>query len=183
MTYQKIGSITWKSVYSSSVYLYGSRILFDQQHVYLKNPQMPTSKPLVEWSSVYNYQGNRRSPELPLLVPERNYHLIMNLASIPAKRFYLRIDFKNQQNEIIESHIQRELEDDFQCPKEMFTYTITIFGAGCQSLVFTSLKLFDKDPIIPLRLHPVAAKGYDDNNLPDFLQLVAPLINNQDEKG
>ena len=182
MTYKQIAIITLDDIHTDNVYTYGSEIHMEGGSVHFKNPLMPPSRPIFKWSSRYNYQGNRRSPELPLLTPEKKYKLEVVAQSIPANRFYLKLAFSNRQGEVIGQYVQRSDSDSFTCYKDTFTYTITLYGAGCEQVVFERFVLFEEDVICPILIGEKAPASYAPLERPSFLQLVEPLLETNEEK-
>lgn len=182
MTYEQIGIVTFDEVHADNIYTYGSEIQFVKNGVRFRNPLMPPSRPIFKWSSRYNYQANRRSPELPLLIPKKKYRLEIEAQSIPEWHFYLKVTFINRQGEILDNYIQRTPSDTFTCPKGTFIYEATLFSGGCEEITFKELRFFEEDSPSPIQLELVKAKRYKEGTEPDFLERVAPLLKQADER-
>ncbi|WP_164682793.1 accessory Sec system protein Asp3 [Streptococcus hyointestinalis] len=182
MTYKQIAVITLDDIHTDNVYTYGSEIHMEEGGFHFKNPLMPPSRPIFKGSSRYNYQGNRRSPELPLLTPEKPYKLEVVARTVPTNRFYLKLAFSNRQCEVIGQNFQRSDSDSFTCPKGTFTYTITLYGAGCEQVVFERFVLFEEDGICPIVIEEKVPASYAPLERPSFLQLVEPLLETNEEK-
>ncbi|MFS1664262.1 accessory Sec system protein Asp3 [Streptococcus sp. zg-JUN1979] len=183
MTYQEMACITFDEVHADNIYTYGSKIELTGDSVRLRNAPMPPSRPLFKWFSSYNYQASRRSPELPLLIPERQYRLDVEATSSPKERFYLKLSFSNRQGEVIKSLIQRSLSEVFTCPKDAFTYEIILYGAGCKEVTFKCLRLYEAEPIAELVLDECPQTAYRSEDVPKELSLVAPLLEKEMKKG
>lgn len=176
MRKQLVKTITWTEVHKGHVYLYGTQLQLVGKTLHYHNPLLASGKPLLKFDSRTNYQGERRSPDLPLLLPNRTYELSAAFETVPADRAYLQVDFYNRQNEVIWSYIQREKVGQFTCPEETFTYQILLFSAGCSDLTFDHFTLSLLEPQHNLTTYAMKTRGYLSDKIPEELSLVAPLI-------
>lgn len=150
---QLLAHIKWMELHNKEVYLYGTTLEKKNNAVVFYNPRMASGKPVLEFLSRTNYQGFRRSPVLPVLVPEKKYLLVARVKTVPEKRFYIQIDFYNRQGEKFDFVILRDNVSKFICPTNTFTYTVTLYSAGCQEVHFTELQLYqdEEDTTIHLK--------------------------------
>lgn len=177
MTERLLKTIYWQEVYSRATYLYGSLLDISKEEMHFYNPRLAPGKPIVRFTSRTNYQGDRRSPDLPLLIPNSTYRLECQIVSEPENRIYIQIDYFNRQNEQISFDILREGVEEFSCPQETFVYTITVLSAGCQRVRFKELRLYQKEATSDenLKRQPLQ-KRYVESQLPEELQFVKPFI-------
>lgn len=176
MTMNLIHQIKWNHIYSGEVYLYGTELKLTKKGVQFDNPLIASGKRLVQFQSRTNYQGNRHSPSLPLLVPGQKYLVKTAIFSEPQGRFFLEFNYFNRQGEKIAFDILREQEGEISYPDESFTYTITLRNAGCTSLVFKEISIYSLDTSSPVKLSNPNEKRYTEKQLPDDLRLVKKLI-------
>ncbi|MBF0787141.1 MULTISPECIES: accessory Sec system protein Asp3 [unclassified Streptococcus] len=176
MTKSLLAVIRWQEVYSGSAYLYGSSLDFSGESVLFQNPRLASGKPIVRFLSKTNYQGNRRSPDLPLLIPNQTYFLERSITTEPAGRMFAQIDFFNRQNEKISFEVLRQGIEQFVCPPDTFSYTISIFSAGCTQLCFKEMRLYQEEQDAEMKCDSPLQKQYTEKQLPEELQFVKPLI-------
>lgn len=176
MTKSLLAVIRWQEVYSGATYLYGSSLDFSSDAVLFKNPRLASGKPIVQFLSKTNYQGNRRSPDLPLLVPNHVYFLEREMTTEPANRVFVQIDFFNRQNEKIAFEVLRQDMESFTCPPDTFSYTISILSAGCRQLRFKEMRLYEEKQAVEKKELAPLQKKYTEKQLPEELQFVTPLI-------
>lgn len=177
MTRTLLATIKWDRVTTGNTYLYGSTVKFLEDSVYFENLLIASGKPISRWQSRTNYQGDRRSPALPILKPGATYVLETNLESVPAERIYVRLDFVNRLGETIDFIVLRKFSQEFTFPKEAFSYTITLMSGGCESVHFYDLKLYQlEDEKQVVLLEEPLAKRYVEGQMPADLDFVSPLI-------
>lgn len=176
MTDKLIKEIKWREVHSTVVYLYGSLLQFKEDCVIFTNPRMASGKPIARFVSRTNYQGNRYSPDLPVLVPNRDYIVKSQVNSEPSNRLLLQIDFMNRQGEKIGFEVFRECQGRFTCPEDTFSYQLIFLSAGCRQVVFKNLSIYqviDSDSVLP---NSPSSGAYTDSQLPNELELVRNYI-------
>lgn len=93
MTKELLVSLDWREISNGTNYMYGTKINFQDGKVLMDNPQIAPGKPLRTFVSRTNYQGNRRSPELPLLIPKRAYYLEVVAEAEPLQHFFVEMIF------------------------------------------------------------------------------------------
>ncbi|MBF0778470.1 accessory Sec system protein Asp3 [Streptococcus cuniculi] len=176
MTKHLLTTIRWREVYSGSAYLYGSLVDFSEDNVTFYNPRLASGKPIVRFTSRTNYQGERRSPNLPLLIAHHRYRLERQIVSEPADRVFIQIDYYNRQNEKISFEILRKGKEVFTCPAGVAFYTITVLSAGCQRVHFEEMRLYHEGELKEVAVARPLAKRYTENQLPEELNLIKPFI-------
>ncbi|MTB57706.1 accessory Sec system protein Asp3 [Streptococcus uberis] len=178
MSKKAIAHLRWNSISPGGSYLYGSQIQIFQEGVLLDNPLMAPGKPLRTYQSRTNYQGNRKSPDLPVLKPGDRYRLELHLETFPEKCYYLQLEFFNRQGERLEEIILRDNELVFKCPDETFSYSLKLVSAGCQKLIFCSIDLYHLQDVYSGEEKPIVRR-YPKGFLPDEISLVQPLIESE----
>ena len=107
------------------------------------NLRFASGKPIVTFKSRTNYQGDRHSPDLPILTQGKRYQLEFLIDSVPELSFFLQLDFFNRQTEQIESIVLRKSGESFIFPRDTFTYTLTLMSAGCQSVAYHKIMMYE----------------------------------------
>lgn len=153
MTRKLIKNIKWSEVYSGATYLYGSLLNITEEYMDFNNLRLSSGKPIVKFVSRTHYQGDRRTPDLPLLIPNETYTIESHILSNPENRFFIQIDFYNRQNEKIKFSILRENIATFTCPTDTFHYAISVFSAGSTKFTFQDIKIYQENVREPIRLH------------------------------
>lgn len=176
MTKRLLQKLIWGPVSSGTTYLYGSGIDYAESAVIFENLNFASGKPIRKWRSRTNYQGNRTSPELPVLEPGGNYWLESEIRSWPEQCFYLQLDFYNRQEEIIDYKILKVGESQFNYPKNAFTYTITLYSAGCRRLHFSHLNLYQEKESSRLFIPTTRNIENPFNTQEEVLTFIAPLL-------
>ena len=140
-----VNIIYWDN-HAANTYLYGSNVVFhNEDEVFYDNELMPAGDVIRTWYSNVNYQALRLSAQCPMLIEKREYRLRQNITTIPEETTFIRINFFNRYNEVIDSQIIREKEGTFIVPNEMYSYTIELLNAGCQNFTFNSLEILEVD--------------------------------------
>ena len=174
MTKQLISEIYWNEIRKGENYLYGSQIKFQEDLVNFYNPQLASGKPIVTFKSRTKYQGDRHSPDLPILIQGNRYLLEYQIDAVPANSFFLQLDFFNRQAEQIESIVLRNSGESFIFPKDTFTYTLTLMSAGCQSVTYQKFMIYDIND--EEKKNHIVENRYLRELLPKDLDLVKNLI-------
>lgn len=143
MIKQLIAEIYWNEIRKNENYLYGSQIKFQEDLVNFYNLRFASGKPIVTFKSRTNYQGDRHSPDLPILTQGKRYQLEFLIDSVPELSFFLQLDFFNRQTEQIESIVLRKSGESFIFPRDTFTYTLTLMSAGCQSVAYHKIMMYE----------------------------------------
>ena len=177
MTKELLVSLDWREISNGTNYMYGTKINFQDGKVLMDNPQIAPGKPLRTFVSRTNYQGNRRSPELPLLIPKRDYYLEVVAEAEPLQHFFVEMIFYNRHNESVGNFIFRESYGEFTCPEEIYTYTIILRTAGCTYFVFECLNIYQDKVQMPLRSEKKESGSYTTTGLLPELDLIRPLLN------
>ncbi|MDY4001712.1 MAG: accessory Sec system protein Asp3 [Streptococcus orisratti] len=169
-------TIDWKDVVKQNTYLYGTKLTLLSDAVIMSNPLFVSGKAVKIFRSKTNYQANRVSPELPILMHDQDYFLELNLATVPAERYFIQVEFFNRQEESIGIVVLRPNNQSFKYPKLAYSYTISIMTAGCHELTFSSLSIYRKKEITVDELEQPVIRFYYLEDLPEELELVKPLI-------
>ena len=136
MKIQKHKEIYWGELRGASIsktrkdftYWYGSTIIFHSpDQVYFENKLMASGQTIHEWSSSWNYQGDRQIPSLPLLKRGRSYSLTR--------------DIFDRYNREVSNHVERSNKMTFTYPKEAYSYKVQLLSAGVESFEFRYLRI------------------------------------------
>lgn len=141
----KDSKIYWGNL-STVSYQYGStikKLAFD--HIYFKNPLIPSSQVIKEWRSSTSFQGERQTPSLRLLKQGASYKLKIKLSSFPEDTVLVELVFKNRFGEIIENIATKEQELFFVFPKGAYDYSIRLLSAGLEEFDFYYLEIVDDE--------------------------------------
>lgn len=144
----KTNRIYWGNL-STTSYFFGTTVKKLQHHsVLFENVMIPSSQVIKEWSSNYNFQGSRRSPELPLLKRNQLYTLVSQVTVIPEKTIFFEIIFKNRYGEKIGNAISKDGNLDFMYPNDAYSYTVRLMSAGLEELRFDFLEIIKKESML-----------------------------------
>lgn len=179
MTKKHLAKLTWSESSSKNAYLYGSTITFLDDGVLFNNNLFPSGKTIIFWQSQTNYQGDRKSPELPLLIAGTSYQLVAHLKTAPQNRAIVRLDFFNRLGERIAFEVMHGEELLFTYPEAAFSYTMNLIGAGCERVHFQAIDMYQVTESHHLLTFAVKTRKY--KNLPEELRFVSPLL--AEEKG
>lgn len=102
---------------------------------------MTPGKAVITWRSVYNYQGDRAVPQLPILKSGFHYRIYAHIISQPADSYLVRLSFFNLQGTEIKRIEFRSQQKDFVFPTDAVSYQIDIINAGLQALEFDRLDI------------------------------------------
>lgn len=127
-------------------FLYGSIVIYhSRDHVYFENNLVNSGTMLHEWTSSFNFQGNRLTPTLPLLKKGRCYRLTSRMTVQPQEGLYYRLIFKDRYNQPVNQLIKKELDFIFTYPEEAYHYSIQLLSAGFKSVDFHSFSIVEED--------------------------------------
>lgn len=171
-----VQKIYWGDTANGGDYLYGSEIQHFDNGVRFSNQRFASGKPIKKWESRTNYQGNRRSPVLPLLRPGAFYRLKQRFRVEPAGRAYIQLRFLNRRGEEVGLVILKNGEEEFTCPVDSFTYTITLCSAGCHSVDFYYLSLYSMEKPRAIHLSDEPRGFYANERYPKDIAFVKKLV-------
>ena len=133
-------SITWGEV--NGTFMYGSKVTYyEDKHISLYNPLVPSGEILKTWFSSVNYQAFRTQPNLPLLKRKQYYQLCINFECHPINGVYIKIYFLYRYGDVIEEKIEKTKVFDFTYPDDTYTYQVSLLSAGFESLDFYSFSI------------------------------------------
>ena len=150
MKIQKHKEIYWGELRGASIsktrkdftYLYGSTIIFHSlDQVYFENKLMASGQTIHEWSSSWNYQGDRQVPSLPLIKRGRPYSLTRDMTSYPSESVFLKLIFFDRYNKKVGNIVERSDKMAFTYPKEAYSYKVQLLSAGVESFEFHCLRI------------------------------------------
>lgn len=122
-------------------FLFGSEInLIAPDFVKYENKLLPPGTDLRIWKSKIDFQTNKRGNSLPVLTPEKEYWLKLNVKLKENESVYIKVEFYNRFNEFLEFKIIYG-EGSFIYPKEAAYYNIILINNGVSSFVFQNIIL------------------------------------------
>lgn len=176
MSKRLIHRFTWKHVYNRDAYLYGTSLDFTEDGALFENVRMASGKLISRFYSSTNYQGQRSSPVLPLLIPGQAYWIEVDIDAWPEGRYFLEFAYYNRQGEQIGFEILRQNQGEITYPHQAFTYIVTLKSAGAGRLLVRGISIYSLKEIKPLKLDSPLEKRYQDEQIPADLHFVRNLI-------
>ena len=129
-----------------NTFLYGSIVLYhSRDHVYLENDMVNSGTMIHEWTSSFNFQGNRLTPTLPLLKRGYRYRLSSRMTVQPQNGLYFRLIFMDRYDKQVGQVIEKDLDFTFTYPEEAYHYRVQLLSAGFQSVDFHSFSIEEDD--------------------------------------
>lgn len=129
----------------SQVFLAGtSGKILESNSYYFSNPAMALGSVIKTWTSRNTYQSDREIPLLPLLYPERLYHLDYKIDMSPESSLYFEIIFYNLHDEELQKLVFKEPGFDFKLPIDCFYYKLKMRSYGCHYFTFDCLIISEK---------------------------------------
>ena len=125
-----------------NTFLYGSIVLYhSRDHVYLENTMVNSGTMIHEWTSSFNFQGNRLTPTLPLLKKEHSYRLTSQMTVQPQNGLYFRLIFMDRYDRQVGQVIEKNFDYTFTYPEDAYHYKVQLLSAGFQSVDFHSFSI------------------------------------------
>lgn len=123
-------------------FLYGLIVIYyARNHIYFENEMISSGTMVHEWTSSFNFQGNRLTPTLPLIKKGHRYRLTSNMTIKPDNGLYFRLIFKDRYDEKVSQLIKKDLTFTFTYPEEAYNYSIQLLSAGLKSVDFHSFSI------------------------------------------
>lgn len=143
----RVNSIVYWNNYGIGSYLYGTTLKFDTltKNVYYKHIMVNAGITIHEWTSQVNYQQVRTIPQLPLLERGKKYKLKFKASTVPKNTLYVKLEFYDIYNNLIETTFIKEKEGEFIYPNNSFSYKVILFNAGIHEMTFEYLQIADLD--------------------------------------
>lgn len=125
-----------------NTFLYGSIVLYhSRDHVYLENTMVNSGTMIHEWTSSFNFQGNRLTPTLPLLKKGHSYRLTSQMTVQPQNGLYFRLIFMDRYDRQVGQVIEKNFDFTFTYPEDAYHYKVQLLSAGFQSVDFHSFSI------------------------------------------
>ena len=125
-----------------NTFLYGSIVLYHSRvHVYLENTMVNSGTMIHEWTSSFNFQGNRLTPTLPLLKKGHSYRLTSQMTVQPQNGLYFRLIFMDRYDKQVDQVIEKDFDFTFTYPEEAYHYKVQLLSAGLQAVDFHSFSI------------------------------------------
>ena len=129
-----------------NTFLFGSIVLYhSRDHVYLENAMVNSGTMIHEWTSSFNFQGNRLTPTLPLLKRGYRYRLSSRMTVQPQNGLYFRLIFMDRYDKQVGQVIEKDLDFTFTYPEEAYHYRVQLLSAGFQAVDFHSFSIEEDD--------------------------------------
>ena len=124
-------------------FLFGSTLTVTApDSIVFQNGLLPPGVEIQTWKSKIQFQANRITNTMPVLLPKKRYWLKSNILC-PKNSVYFKLSFFNRYQECIESLILRDVISSFICPDEMSFYQISLMNNGVQTFYFSSIEIAD----------------------------------------
>ena len=124
-------------------FLFGSTLTVTApDSIVFQNGLLPPGVEIQTWKSKIQFQANRITNTMPVLLPRKRYWLKSNILC-PKNSVYFKLSFFNRYQECIESLILRDVISSFICPDEMSFYQISLMNNGVQTFYFSSIEIAD----------------------------------------
>ena len=94
-----------------------------------------------EWTSSFNFQGNRLTPTLPLLKKGHSYRLTSQMTVQPQNGLYFRLIFMDRYDRQVGQVIEKNFDFTFTYPEDAYHYKVQLLSAGFQSVDFHSFSI------------------------------------------
>ena len=125
-----------------NTFLYGSIVLYhSRDHVYLENTMVNSGTMIHEWTSSFNFQGNRLTSTLPLLKKGHSYRLTSQMTVQPQNGLYFRLIFMDRYDRQVGQVIEKNFDFTFTYPEDAYHYKVQLLSAGFQSVDFHSFSI------------------------------------------
>ncbi|WP_251547621.1 accessory Sec system protein Asp3 [Limosilactobacillus caecicola] len=161
-----------KSTTINHIYWIDNNILTNGTHLKLHRDQsvdfhnllMTPGKPIIVWDSVYNYQGSKMVPQLPLLKVNYHYRIVVGITSVPDQTYLIRLIFRDLQGTELKRKDFRSPVSDFVFPAGTASYSIEIINAGFTDVHFDRIDICEanlpKDVNNDVVVYPQANADY-----------------------
>ena len=124
-------------------FLFGSNLTVKApDSIVFQNGLLPPGVEIHDWKSKIQFQANRTTNTMPVLLPGKKYWLKSNILC-PKNSIYFKLSFFNRYQECIESLILRDMISSFICPDEVSFYQISLMNNGVQTFYFSSIEIAD----------------------------------------
>lgn len=138
-----------KSTTVNHIYWLDDNILTNGTHLKMHRDQsvdfhnllMTPGKSIITWNSVYNYQGTKLVPQLPLLHVNHRYRIVVGITSVPDQTYLIRLIFRDLQGTELKRKDFRSPVSDFVFPAETSSYSIEIINTGFTDIHFDRIDI------------------------------------------
>lgn len=136
--------VRWTSL-ARTTYAYGSQVSFEENRVIFRNPQMPPSFVIAQWTSMTNFQGHRSQPELPVLERGAQYKVTLSAEVFPQASVHLKMTYFDRFGKVVGFEFIKEMTGQFTYPEDAFSYTVDLVNSGCEKIVFNYFKISSQE--------------------------------------
>lgn len=156
--------ITW-DYESGDSYLFGSNINYIAPDcVEFENNLLPPGTEIRNWRSKMNFQANKMGNILPILSPEKQYWIKLNVKLKENESVYVKVEFYNRFNDLLDFKIIYG-EDSFIYPKTAAYYSIILVNNGVSNFVFQNIVLSTNEFIEDIPGYTISnIKNYTDDS-------------------
>ena len=122
---------------NQNIFPQGTRISIDHHyHVDWENQLMAPGQTIIQWESAYNYQGDKKVPQLPILKVNNHYRIVSHLSTVPEKSYIVRLIFRDLQGTELRHYDFNDKSFEFTVPSEPVSYSLALINGGCYQLHF-----------------------------------------------
>lgn len=156
--------ITW-NYESGDSYLFGSNINYIASDcVEFDNNLLPPGTDIRTWRSKMNFQWNKMGNILPILSPEKQYWIKLNVKLKENESVYIKVEFYNRFNDLLDFKIIYGV-NSFIYPKTAAYYSIILVNNGVSSFVFQNIILSTDEFIEDIPGYTISnIKNYTDDS-------------------
>ena len=124
-------------------FLFGSNVTIKaSDSIVFQNGLLPPGVEIHDWKSKIQFQANRSTNTLPVLLPGKKYWMKSNILC-PKNSLYFKLSFFNRYQECTDSLILHDMISSFICPDEMSYYELSFMNNGVQTFYFSSIEIAD----------------------------------------
>lgn len=135
-----INQIYWNNVTDS--YMKGANFYkYNKNFVRYQNPLMASGKKIKVWHSTVDYSSYKEVPELPMLVNDRQYRIVIRAVPYPSNSVIYRLTFFNLQGNVINQFSFVDSVYEFVFPTTATSYSLEMINGGCKDLFFERIQI------------------------------------------
>lgn len=149
-------------------YLKGSDFSKNEYNfVYFSNPLMASGEIIKQWKSQTHFP---EIPSLPTLIKNKHYQIVVKVTCFPVNSLIYRINFFDQQGQVVKSINSTTNQIDFTFPGEANSYSFEMINGGCQELLFKRIQIAKGK--LPLKCFDDFFVNQENNKQSDFHNLL-----------
>lgn len=132
--------VKWRLI-NQSTFMYGTKLLFDNDDVYFENPLMPSGTVIHNWYMLTNFNEHRVSPKLPILKKGHRYLFKFNFQVDPEGSIYYKLKFYLKNGDQFDYQLIKTKEAEVTYPKKAHSYQLEMINAGMNHIKFHKITI------------------------------------------